>query len=193
MRFNAETILETFKTTKVADAPKLKHTQYLRYLAQRLGYQDYEHFKRCLKTAPSDRLGDFYTTLMKKICALRVPEEGIAHVRLSHFDGKSIGYDSYFIGWDRNGKEVRMPNPGYEQLAIMDFRTIFEEPLYVIETDAELSAWQWNWGSFAAVPVALAKANFPSLFLKEHLVVTDPPLQKIKRRIRRARKKSGLI
>lgn len=86
-----------------------------------------------------------------------------------------------------------MPKPGYEQLAIMDFRAFYEEPLYVIETGAELSAWRWNWGSFAAVPVALAKANFPSLFLKEHLVVTDPPLQKIKRRIRRAQKKSGLI
>lgn len=63
MRFNAESILKIFKETQVADAPTLKHTQYLNYLAQRLGYQNYERFKRCLNTAPSDRIGDFYVSV----------------------------------------------------------------------------------------------------------------------------------
>lgn len=193
MRFNAESILKTFKETEVADAPKLKHTQYLNFLARRLGFQNYEHFRRCLNTAPSDRIGDFYTTLMKKICAIRVPAEGIAHVRFSHFDGKSIGYDSYLIGWDKRGNEVRLPDPGHEKLAIMDFRSIYDEPLYVIETEAELSAWKWGWGSFAAVPESMARKNFPSLFLKEHLVVAQPPIDEVRRKAHRNRKKSGLI
>lgn len=193
MRFNAKSILETFKNTEVADVPKLKHTQYLHFLARRLGYEDYGHFKSCVENAPSDRIGDFYTTLMKKICAVRVPNEDVEHVCFSHFDGKSISYDSYFIGWDKHGNEVRAPDADHDKLAIMDFRTIFDEPLYLIETDAELLAWQWNWGSFAAVPVAMAKKHFPSLFLKEHLVVADPPIEKIKRKIRRRQKKSGLI
>ncbi len=41
MSFTSESILKTFKNTEVADAPKLKHTQYLHYLARRLGYLDY--------------------------------------------------------------------------------------------------------------------------------------------------------
>lgn len=111
MHFTAESIIETFKDTEVADAPKLKHTQYLNYLAKRLGYQDYAHFKHCVETAPSDRIGDFYTGLMKKICAVRIPKEDIGHVRLSHYDGKSVNYDSYFVGWDKHGREVRRPEP----------------------------------------------------------------------------------
>lgn len=67
-----------------------------------------------------------------------------------HFDGKSVGYDSYFIGWDKRGHEVREPDTGHGKLAIMDFRKVFEEPLYVIETEAEFLSWQWKWGSFAA-------------------------------------------
>lgn len=193
MRFTAKTILESFKELKVAGAPELKHAQYLNYCARHLGYKNYHHFKGCLETAPSDRLGDFYTTLMKKICALRVPEQGVEHVRFSHFDGKAISYDSYFIGWDKLGNEVRVPDPGHEQLAIIDFREIMDVPLYVIETQAELIAWGWGWGSFAAVPLALAKSNFPSLFNKHHLVVANPSMKAIKRKIRRKQKRSGLL
>lgn len=40
MSFTSESILKTFKDMEVADAPKLKHTQYLHYLARCLGYLD---------------------------------------------------------------------------------------------------------------------------------------------------------
>lgn len=193
MRFSTASILSTFKSMEVANAPKLKHTQYLNYCAQLLGYSDYNHFKGCLESAPSDRIGDFHTALMKKICALRVPKEDVDHVRFSHFDGTSIGFDSYFIGWDKRGNEVRVPRTGHCKLAIIDFRTYLDHPLYVIETEAEFSAWQWNWGSFAAVPVAMAKAHFGSIFNKQHLVVENPPLDLIKRNIRHKQKRSGLI
>jgi hypothetical protein len=193
MLFNAASILKTFKSMEVANAPQLKHTQYLNYCAQLLGYTDYNHFKGCLDSAPSDRLGDYHTSLMKKICALRVPKEGVEHVRLSDYNGRSISFDSYFIGWDKHGNEVRVPETGHCSPAITDFRTFFDRPLYVIETEAELLAWQWNWGSFAAVPVAMAKSHFPSLFNKKHLVVENPPLELIKRKIRRKQKRSGLI
>lgn len=193
MSFTAESILQSFKDLEVENAPVLKHTQYLNYLAQRLGYLDYTHFKRCLQTAPSDRIGDFYSGLMQKICAMRVPNEDTLHVRLNHFDGRSISYDSYFIGWNKRGHEVRVPDPGHGRLSITGFRAVFPEPLYVIETQAEFLAWQWKWGAFAAVPVALAKAHFPSLFSMRREVVKNPPMEKIKRRIRRELRASGLI
>ncbi|HGY9637419.1 hypothetical protein ACAW49_08370 [Pseudomonas sp. Env-44] len=49
MPFTAESIIVTFKTMEVADAPKLKHTQYLNYLARRLSYQSYAHSGNALK------------------------------------------------------------------------------------------------------------------------------------------------
>lgn len=179
MSFSAEYILETFKDTKVADAPKLKHTQYLNYLAKRLGYHDYNHFKGCVRTAPSDRIGDFYLGLMQKICALRLPKEGVDHVRLNDCTWTSVGFDSYFIGWDKRGREVRVPTPGHGVFSAMDFRNVFDEPLYVIETEAEFHAWQLKWGSFALVPVAMAKSRFPSLFNQQSKVVEAPRSRKL--------------
>lgn len=193
MSFSAEYILETFKETKVAGAPQLKHSQYLNYLAKRLGYQDYNHFKGCVKTAPSDRIGDFYLGLMQRLCALRLPKEDVDHVRLNDCTWTSVGFDSYFIGWDKRGREVRVPTPGHGRLSAMDFREIFDEPLYVIETEAEFHAWQLKWGSFALVPVAMAKSRFPSLFNQQSRVVEDPPIAKIKSRVQRELKDKGLI
>jgi hypothetical protein len=95
-----------------------------------------------------------------------------------HFDGKSISYESYFIGWDKHGNEVCASDPGHGRLVIIDFRTTFDDPLYLIETDAELLAWKWSWGSLAAVPVAMAKKHFPLLFLKDHPVVADLLIKK---------------
>jgi hypothetical protein len=52
MSFTAESIIETFKTMEVSDTPKLKHTQYLNYLAKCLGYQCYAHLGNALKPLP---------------------------------------------------------------------------------------------------------------------------------------------
>lgn len=193
MLFTAQTILNTFKEIEMAGAPRLKHTQYLDYTARQLGYTDYHHFKRCLQTAPDDRIGDFYTSLMRKICSMRLPKEGVDYVRLSDFDGLAISYDSHFIGYDKRGHEVRVPNVGHGKNSVMDFREHFEEPLYVIETEAEFIAWQRKWRSFGVVPVSLAKAHFGSLFNQQHLVEKNPPLKKIKQRVARKLRASGLI
>ncbi|OYQ23351.1 hypothetical protein [Pseudomonas mandelii] len=104
-----------------------------------------------------------------------------------------LGYDSYFIGWDKHGNEVRVPRLGHDKLAITDFRTYFELPLYVIETSRELLSWQFGWGSFAAIPEGVAREHFPSLFNKKHLVVEDPPIKKIKRKAREDLKRRGFI
>jgi hypothetical protein len=194
MMFNTKTILDAFKSMDVADAPEnLCHSQYLEHCAKLLGYNNYKHFKSYLESPPEDRIGDVHTGLMRKICALRVPKPDVAHVRLKSYRDMSIGYDSYFIGWDKHGNEVRVPRLGHDKLAITDFRTYFELPLYVIETRRELLSWQFGWGSFAAVPEGLAREHFPSLFNKKHLVVEDPPIKKIKRKAREDLKRRGFI
>lgn len=193
MLFTSQTILSTFKEIEIAGAPQLKHTQYLNYTARQLGYTDYHHFKRCLQTVPGDRIGDFYTSLMRKICSIRLPKEGVDNVRLSDFDGLAISYDSHFIGYDRRGHEVRVPNVGHGRNSVMDFREHFEEPLYVVQTEDEFLAWQWKWRSFAVAPVALAKAHFPSLFNQQDRVDKNPPLEKIELRVARQLRENGLI
>ncbi|MOA42508.1 hypothetical protein D3C78_1645620 [compost metagenome] len=86
-----------------------------------------------------------------------------------------------------------MPTPGHGTLSAMGFREIFDEPLYVIETEAEFHAWQLKWGSFALVPVDMAKSRFPSLFRQQSKVVENPPIATIKRRAQRELKDKGLI
>ncbi|WP_095112946.1 hypothetical protein [Pseudomonas sp. Irchel 3H7] len=194
MMFNTKTILDAFKSMEIIDAPEnLCHTQYLEYCAKLLGYTSYKHFKSYLESPPEDRIGDVHTGLMRKICSMRTPKPDVSHVRLKSYRDMSIGYDSYFIGWDKRGNEVRVPTLGHDRLSITDFRSYFEVPLYVIETSNELLSWQFKWGSFAAVPEGLAREHFPSLFNKKHLVVEDPPIKKIKRKVREDLRRRGLI
>jgi hypothetical protein len=125
---------------------------------------------------------------MKKICSLRVPRQDMGHIRLSHFDGKSISYDSHFIGWiSMAGKSE------CQTLVTAGWRSWTSVPLYVIETEAEFIAWQWNWGSFAVALPELIRTYFSSLFNHRDCVVEDPPMEKVKRRYRREQKKSGLL
>jgi len=192
--FSAQQILDSVKSMKVADASAdLSHCQYLRHSAQSLGFQSYEALKAYLESPPLDRVGKVYTELMRKVCALRLPNLDTPYVRMTSYGNFSIGYDSYWIGWDRYGREVRVPREGFDEDAVVNFRALFTNPLYVIESQTELLAWQFRWRSDAAIPVDLAKAYFGSLFNKQHLVAEDPPMNLVKKRIRKDLKRRGLI
>jgi hypothetical protein len=50
--------------------------------------------------------------------ALKIDKEDALEVRLSHYHGMPISYDSHFIGWDKRDNGVRATHPG--KLAITD-------------------------------------------------------------------------
>lgn len=194
MMFGAKDILYSFKNMHLADAPAdLSHCQYLKYSAQKLGFESYENFRSYLKSPPKDRIENVYTELMRKICAFRLPKEEKNYIFMTSYGVTSIGYDSYWIGWDNRGREVRVPRDSYFNNRFDELREKISGSIYVIETKTELLAWKFMWHSSAVVPYNLAKKNFGSLFDKEHLVAKEPPLHLVKKNTQRELKSLGLI
>jgi hypothetical protein len=194
MMFNAQQILDSVKSMKVAGShTDLSHCQYLRHSARLLGFPSYEALKAYLESPPLDRAGKIYTGLMRKICSVRLPSIEKSYIRMTSYDDLSIGYDSYWIGWDRCGREVRVPREGFDKDSVINFRGFVQNPIYVVESERELWAWQFLWRSDAAIPVGLAKAHFGSFFNKKHLVAADPPIELIKKRIQKDMERRGLI
>lgn len=160
----------------------LSHCQMLNFQAQELGFQGYHHFCQSLKSLSQDVLGQQSIALMRRICEKRLPSRDdcpyFEFVPLS----KGVGYYSYWIGWDENGDEVRVPRPLIGVSSVKKLRGEAEYPIYVIETERELEAWQHIWGSTAYIPEELAKCRFPRYFEKEHLVIDNPPINLIKKK-----------
>ncbi|WP_078738692.1 hypothetical protein [Pseudomonas fluorescens] len=192
--FSAQKVLDSVKSMQVADAPAdLSHCQYLRHGAKLLGFKSYEDLKSYLDNPPMDRIGNICTGLMRKICEIRLPSFDSSYVRMTSYGDLSIGYESYWIGWDRRGREVRVPRAAYGKEAVVDFRNHFKRSLYVIESESELMAWRFNWQSDAVVPVELAQAHFKSIFIKQHLVEKNPPMDLVEKEIQGELKRRGLI
>ncbi|WP_194790747.1 hypothetical protein [Pseudomonas sp. UFMG81] len=183
--FCTKSVLVAFKSMEVADPPEnLTHTQYLDYKAKILGFAHYHHLKTNLKKAPADRAVHIHDALMRKICAARLPHPEASHVRMVvHGDG-DVGFDSYWIGWDEQGDEVREARAGFGKSRIEAFRARDLQPLYLLNDGQELIAWLKAWHSFAAVPVDLAKEYFPDMFDQKHLVAENPPYELIDEKVK---------
>jgi hypothetical protein len=93
---------------------------------------------------------------------------------------KSRALQSSWIGWDKNGDEVRVPRRLDGAGTVPSLRSQSESPIYVIERDTELLAWRAHWGSTAIVPEDLAKEHFGSLFDRGHLVASEPPMDLVR-------------
>lgn len=194
MVFSAQQVLDSFKSMQLADAPTdLSHCQYLRYSAQKLGFNSYESLKAYLESPPNDRAGKVRTELMRKICSVRLPEADKDYVYLISYGDFSLGYYSYWIGWDSQGNEIRVPRHVSFEDRVLEYRKHVSSPVYVIETKSELLSWQFFWKANAIIPYKLAETAFKSLFNKEHRVVKKPPLDLVRKKVQRELEDRGLI
>lgn len=157
------------------------YCQALDVYAQQLGYESYHHLAQSLKALPSDSLGKVSLKLMRQICARRLPSQDRNYCSFTAFPGGSFGYYSHWIGWDAKGKEVRVPSPLNGRRTTENFRRLLDHPVYVVESEKELMAWQWRRLAGAVIPMPLAKEFFPSFFSKKHLIAKNPPLEKVRR------------
>ena len=165
--YNRNQLLRAFKSLAHADDSQADqgHCQRLHYHAQRLGFQNFEHYRRWLKTAPETSLANISTRLMERVCATRMPSLDEPYVEFTPvLDG--ISYYSCWIGWDSNGDDVRGPRPLDAKRSVPLMRKKNEHPVYVVESPRELLAWQYRWKAMAYLPEALARAFFPSFFGK---------------------------
>lgn len=194
MVFSAQQVLDSFKSMQLADAPTdLSHCQYLRYSAQKLGFNSYESLKAYLESPPNDRAGKVRTELMRKICSVRLPEADKDYVYLISYGDFSLGYYSYWIGWDSQGNEIRVPRHVSFEDRVLNHREYSSNPIYVIETSSELLSWQFLWKANAIIPYRLAETAFKALFNKEHLVAKKPPMELVKAKIQGELQSLGLI
>lgn len=191
--FTAEFILSSFKSMEVADVPEyLTHAQTLDFKAKLLGFAHYHHLKTNLEKAPADRAAHIHDALMQKICAARLPYPESSHVRMVVHDDQDVGFDSYWIGWDAQGDEVRQARTGFGRSRIEAFRARNQQPLYLLNDGYELIAWLERWHSFAAVPVDVAKVYFPDMFDQKHLLAENPPYDLIDEKVKADMLRRGL-
>lgn len=191
--FTTESILSAFKSMEVANVPQnLTHAQTLDYKAKLFGFAHYYHLKTDLEKAPADRAAHIHDALMRKICAARLPRPQASHVRMVAHDKEDVGFESYWIGWDERGDEVREARTGFGRSRIEAFRARNLQPLYLLSDAQELTAWLKGWHSSAAVPVELAKEFFPDIFDQKHLVAENPPHELIDEKVKADMLRRGL-
>lgn len=180
--FESSEVIGALKTLASVDRPVGRtYCQALDVYAQQLGYESYHHLSKSLKALPSDRLGKVSLKLMRQICARRLPSSDGSYCSFTAFPDGSFGYYSHWIGWGPEGEEVRVPSPLNGRRTAENFRQFLDHPIYVVESEKELMAWQWRWLAGAVIPIALAKKFFPGFFNQKHLVAQNPPLEKVRR------------
>lgn len=183
--FSYAQLVEGLKSLSVsADASaELSHCQLLDVRAQQLKFNNYHHFLQFLKRTPRDQFGDVSLRLMREICAQRLPIPDATYYEFMRLpDG--VGFYSYWLGWDKDGDEVRAPRPLDGFRTVPQLRKEVEHAVYVISNPDELAVWRILWGATAYVPEELAKAHFRTYFEKGHLVEENPPMRKVRAKYR---------
>ncbi|MCF5016489.1 hypothetical protein GIW67_00775 [Pseudomonas lactis] len=180
--FDFECVTNAVRAMELDSVPDdLSRCRQLELKAKHLGYQNWNHLLDTLKNEPAkDRLHKSTMRLMQRVCQVRLPLRNKAYVQLTVLPVGGVGHYSYWIGWDKTGNEVRVPRPidGREQARKL--RKLQPSPVFAIETERELIAWQHLWFSTAIVLPDLAREFFPALFNKTHLVAKNPPIDIIK-------------
>lgn len=164
------------------------HCQRVERQARLLGFQSYYHFQQTLRQLPPDTFAGLSLRLMRRICEMRLPRRA----DYAYFEfiplPKGVGYYSQWAGWDKEGNEVRVPRPLAGISSVQGMRTATGAPIYVVESEQELAAWQEVWKSTAYIPEKLARKSFSKYFEKEKLVMENPPMDLVKAKIN-----SGLV
>jgi len=183
--FSVQEVVDAIKTAAF-DTPKtqtLTYCQALEAKSKQIGFESFHDLRAWLTSTPDELIGDYSLSLMRKLCAQRLPMQSCPYYEFMSFPDETIGFYSYWIGWDREAREVRVPRPLRGKETASRLRKISEHPIYTIESSKELSAWLWSWRRTALIPEDLARSRFPECFNKDHLVDKNPPLHKVARKM----------
>jgi hypothetical protein len=183
--FTLKILLSAFKSHKSETDGNLKHCRVLEARARALGFQSYHHFCNSLSGLPPDQFGKVSLGVMRYICQQRLPQQDCAYFEFRVLPNHGIGFYSHWIGWDDLGEEVRAPRPLEGLETAKSLRGVMKDPVYVVETQEELDAWQFIWRSTALIPEALAKEHFKRSFDKAKYVSANPPIDLIRRNANR--------
>lgn len=142
-----------------------------------------------MRTHPDNRLDNTETSQFGNV-SQRLPSlDGPYLYFEAHKDG-SFGYYSHWIGFDKEGREVRVGSP-LDATRAIEFREFLPHPVYVVESNREWIDWQYRWRAGALLPEALARERFQSFFERKSLAVKDPPMDKVAGRGKAPRERPG--
>ncbi len=164
-----------------------KHNQWLNHYAKAFGYQGYNHFCSTLEGFPKDQLQNVSLKLLRMYCEKIEPSLDCPYYEYYSFYGSEnieTGFYSQYIGWDKNGEEVRVPRPLIGLGSVKNQRKLGKKPIYVIEDEKHLIAWLFVWKGTAYIAEGLAKDFFKSNFDKEKLVCNDVDMDVVQLRYR---------
>ena len=145
--FQASEIITAVKNLAASDVTtKRSHCQALDSYAMRLGYESFHHFREYLEQLPSDRLGEASLKLMRHICASRTPTLDCAYFEFLELGGGDFGYYSRWLGWDKEGEEVRVPR------ALNGQRSAYEILRSTLSTSWSPNQSYWHGATTGAPP-----------------------------------------
>lgn len=172
--FSSQMLISSLKRLAAKDEnlPSLSHQQRLNHHARRVGFLNYEHYQKHLKNPPNNSLDNLSLRLVEYFCSTKLPSLNCPYYEFTP-DRGSVIYYSYWIGYDKNGEEVRIPRPLEGRDSVMMLRKHQQHPVYVVESEQELLTWLFRWNSKAYIPEKLAHKFFPRCFNKHHLVERD--------------------
>ncbi|ABC33014.1 hypothetical protein HCH_06369 [Hahella chejuensis KCTC 2396] len=149
------------------------HCQKIDKCCQEYGFNHYNDLRSGLPELPTDRFANISLTLMRKYCAAVKPNLDTAYYEFHATPGPKIAkiaFYSYWIGWDKKGREVREPLALDGKESVDGLRELLKRPVYVVENSQQLTAWLCNWYGVALVSEELAHDSFREKFDRQRLV-----------------------
>lgn len=149
------------------------YTERLHFHAREMGFNNYDHFLLTLAKLSDDRIGKINTKLLRLACARMMPKANQDYYEFIANKDRRMRFFSHWIGWDKRGKEVRVPSLINAPYCVPRFRERLDAPVYVIETREQLRAWQHKWHGMAYVNQPLAERELHLAFDREQDVMHD--------------------
>ena len=154
------------------------YCQRLDLCSREFGFNNFQHFRKAVPKLPEDKLGKVYLRLMRTFCQSTRPELDSDYYEFYlrkglKTDGLKRTFYSKWIGWDRFGREVRVPRPIPAKRCIDAIRDASAVPVYVIDNERQLLSWLGAWYGTALIAGTLAKTYFPSTFERHRRVCND--------------------
>jgi hypothetical protein len=142
---------------------ELTYKQLLDRQSRQLHFNNFHHFQRVLQNLTDEEIGKISSSLMRRACAKVLPKRNCAYFEFIAEREGGMSYYSYWKGWGERGQEIRVPRPLIGFVSVPRLRERGTTPVFVVETERQLSAWKNEWYGTAYVSSTLARKHLKSL------------------------------
>ena len=159
------------------------YCQRLDLISNELGFEGFHQFRTSFTKIPPDRAGRISIRLMRLYCKAAMPQAKKPYVEfysIQTLEGTYTKFYSRWAGYDKLGREVRVPRILDGLASIERVRNRAPGPVYVIENIRQLAVWQNIWYGTAYIREDVAREAFESQFERGHLIQKTIDLSLVK-------------